>query len=52
MARLSNGIVVGAGTGAAQPADINSDLYHSTGDGYLQFDYAAARSLDARKQLC
>ena len=27
-------------------------LYVSTGGGYLQFDYAAARSLDAHKTLC
>jgi hypothetical protein len=34
-------------SGAAQLAEVDSDLYNSTGDGYLQFDYAGARSLDA-----
>jgi hypothetical protein len=39
-------------SGTAELADMDSDLYQSTGDGYLQFDYAAVRSLDARKRLC
>jgi hypothetical protein len=37
---------------SAQRSGSISDLYLRTGDGYLQFDYAAARSLDARKSLC
>jgi hypothetical protein len=66
MAGPSNRIIVGAGVrrrgrsaghrifvrGIGVDPALGLDLYDSTGEGYLQFDYAAARSLDARNPLC